>query len=201
MPEMDKKIIDEIVPNKTIKNTSFLKKLIERIDKHDKHHSNKIHTLEMNPFFERLIYFFARIFNPDFILCYFIIIFLYTAFYKDDIFFVLKPLLHTAASLIVTIYLKKQTNRPRPILIEKIRRLYNLRKHEHNCSLPSGDSLQAANFAIILYFYFGSILGFFLIPLVMFARIFYFCHYIYDTLAGTILGISISYILYICINL
>ena len=66
--------------------------------------------------------------------------------------------------------------------------------------MPSGDSLQAANFAILLYGYFGTAIRFYFIPLVMFSRIFYFCHYILDTVAGCLCGISISYITYIILN-
>ena len=37
--------------------------------------------------------------------------------------------------------------------------------------------------------------GFFLVPFVMFARIFYFCHYVFDTVIGALMGFFISYIL------
>ena len=54
------------------------------------------------------------------------------------------------------------------------------RKKEKNFSMPSGDSMQAANFAIVALFYFNiSFFGFLILPFVMVARIFYFCHYFF----------------------
>ena len=61
--------------------------------------------------------------------------------------------------------------------------------------MPSGDSIQSANFAVLILFYLGNFTGFILIPFVMFARIFYFCHYIMDTVIGVLIGLSVSWIL------
>jgi membrane-associated phospholipid phosphatase len=66
--------------------------------------------------------------------------------------------------------------------------------------MPSGDSLQAANFAIIFYFYYGKIFGFFLILPVMISRIFFCCHYIMDTIVGVIIGFIVSFSLFNFLN-
>jgi membrane-associated phospholipid phosphatase len=177
-----------------------IKNVLSFIDDKDKHLSDFIHSLELRKEIEYGIYCFARLFNPDLVLFYFTIILLNSVLKNNDYFFVFKPFAHTFIGLVITTFMKRATNRPRPILKENKKRIKNLRAHEKNCSMPSGDSLQAANFAIIIYFYFNSYLGFFLIPFVMFARIFYFCHYITDTIVGTFLGLFISRYVYYLLN-
>jgi membrane-associated phospholipid phosphatase len=135
-------------------------------------------------------------FNPDVIVCYFILMSIAS---YNNLHFVLKPILHTLISLLVTFAIKRITARPRPEKLYK-KRIHDLRQHEKNFSMPSGDSLQAGNFAIILYVYYNTCLGFLFVPVVMYSRIFYFCHYILDTIAGCTLGIIVSYITYLVIN-
>ena len=94
---------------------------------------------------------------------------------------------------ILTGLLKYSFKRPRPEINKNVKRIYNIRKKENNFAMPSGDSMQAANFAVITLFYFNlSFCGFFLLPFVMFARIFYFCHYFFDTLIGALVGGGVS---------
>ncbi len=176
------------------------KNLINKLDLIDKRISDKIHSMELPPSKEKLIYLSARLFNPDFITCYFLLILASKYFISNDSLFVIKPLIHTLTLLILTLLIKKVTARPRPTPKKEAKRLYDLRKYEKNCSMPSGDSLQSANFAIILLFYFNSFLGFFILPFVMFARIYYFCHYLFDTVVGSVMGILFSYLIYITIN-
>jgi membrane-associated phospholipid phosphatase len=171
-------------------------KLLSILDKYDKHLSYYIHMSEFSEYIEVSVYCLARMFNPDLITCYFIIMAL-TSF--SNFYFVFKPIIHTLISLIITTILKKTIARPRPEKFDR-KRLFDLRQHEKNYSMPSGDSFQAANFAIILYVYYNTWLGFMLVPLVMYARIFYFCHYILDTIVGSSMGFLISYITYLLIN-
>lgn len=174
-----------------------IKNMINFLDKHDKSYSRHIHSLEVSRNIEMVIYCLARMFNPDLIFCYFMLMIAIS--YNSNIFFFIKPLFHTLISLLISTVIKKLTARLRPEKLNKSR-LYDLRQHEKNFSMPSGDSLQAANFAVILLMYYNTWLGFLLIPLVMFARIFYFCHYILDTIAGSTMGLIISYITYLLIN-
>jgi len=180
----------------------FLKyyKILKNVDTYDKHISDKIHSLEIDPLKERLVYLSARLFNPDFITFYFLAILISQYYINDELQFVVKPLIHTLFLLLITLFLKKLTARPRPSQKKNVKRLYDLRQYEKNCSMPSGDSLQSANWAIILFCYFNCWLGFILIPFVMFARIYYFCHYLFDTIVGSAIGLTFSYLIYLFIN-
>jgi membrane-associated phospholipid phosphatase len=193
---MNQSIYDKTKTRNESNNESYL----SVIDYYDKKYSLKIHQLELRVNHEKFIYLMARIFNPDFITCYMIAIFMYKLKFLNDAFFVLKPIIHTVICLIITLILKKVTARPRPVNQKGVKRLYDLRQHEKNCSMPSGDSLQCANFCVILLFYFNIPFGFLILPLVMFSRIFYFCHYIMDTIAGSVLGILLSSYIYYQLN-
>jgi len=182
------------------KNSIKNNRVISFLDSLDIYLSSKIHNIEFSKEKEFIIYLFGRIFNPDFIFFYHFVILIYKSYFENDFIFVFKPLLHTLISVFFTLILKKLTGRPRPLENLKVVRFSNLRKHEKNCSMPSGDSLQSANFAIILLFYFNTNFGFFLIPLVMFSRIYFFCHYILDTIVGSIMGLILSYNIYLLIN-
>jgi membrane-associated phospholipid phosphatase len=176
------------------------KNIIKNLDTYDKNISDRIHSMEIEPLKEKFVYLSARLFNPDFVAFYFVVILLSNYFIYNDLKFILKPLLHTLILLLITLVLKKLTARPRPSPKKDVKRLYDLRQYEKNCSMPSGDSLQSANWAIILFCYFNSWLGFLLIPFVMFARIYYFCHYVFDTIVGSAMGLTFSYLIYLCIN-
>ena len=124
---------------------------------------------------------------------FYMFVFLYHAIIHKNYYFIIKPAIHIFSVLILSDILKVFFKRPRPEINLNVKRLFNLRKKEKNFSMPSGDSIQAANFAIIAMFYFKvSFLGFLVIPFVMFARIFYFCHYFFDTLVGALVGGGVS---------
>lgn len=172
--------------------------LIEKLDEFDKTLSFKIHKMNFDKYLEALVYLFARMFNPDWIFLYFFIMFITSS----DKLFILKPFVQTLTCLILTLLLKKLLKRPRPDqnLIKNSKRINNLREKENNNSLPSGDSLQAANFAIIVLCYYNFNI-FIIVPFVMFARVFYHCHYIGDTILGSILGFITSYSVYCLFNI
>ena len=172
---------------------SFIKNILSKIDSFDKKISNYIHTLELNKVLENIIYIFARLFNPDIMIIFYLSILFYQMVIKKNYFYIIKPLIHLTVTLILTSILKYSFKRPRPEINSKVKRLHNLRKKEKNFSMPSGDSMQAANFAIVALFYFNiSFFGFLILPFVMFARIFYFCHYFFDTLVGALIGGGVS---------
>ena len=60
--------------------------------------------------------------------------------------------IHAIAGFIVTLSLTKIIGRDRPVLTVK-RFFHNVRNKETNKSMPSGDSLQAGNFAIMMSLY------------------------------------------------
>ena len=171
--------------------------LLSTLDKYDKTLSDKIHNLEINDICEFVLYISARLYNPECVTCYFVIIFAYFAKVKHDYFFIIKPFLHVLIILIVTLLSKHIIGRPRPNAKENIKRNFILRHKETNCSMPSGDAMQSANFAVILIYYFNCYYGVLLIPFVMISRVYYFCHYVSDTIVGAIAGWVISYSLVI----
>ena len=171
--------------------------LLSTLDKYDKTLSDKIHNLEINDICEFVLYISARLYNPECVSCYFVIIFAYFAKVKHDYFFIIKPLLHVLIILIVTLLSKHIIGRPRPNAKENIKRNFILRHKETNCSMPSGDAMQSANFAVILIYYFNCYYGVLLIPFGMVSRVYYFCHYVSDTIVGAIAGWVISYSLVI----
>ena len=176
------------------KNESFINNFLSKIDSYDKKLSNYIHTLELNLILEYMVYIFARLFNFDILIIFYISVFLYQAFMNKNYYYIIKPFIHVSIVFIFSSLLKYIFKRPRPEINKNVKRLKNLRKKEKNFSMPSGDSMQAGNFAVVALFYFNiSYLGFLVVPFVMFGRIFYFCHYFFDTLIGALIGGSISY--------
>ena len=175
------------------KKHSPIKNLLTRIDSFDKKISNNIYELELNIILENIIHMFGRLFNVDIVLIFYISVFIYQSFFNKNYYYIIKPFIHLSLIFILSTILKYIIKRPRPDINKNAKRLYNLRKKEKNFSMPSGDSMQAANFAIIALFYFNvSYLGFIVVPFVMFARIFYFCHYFFDTLIGAFIGGCVS---------
>lgn len=173
---------------------------LEKIDIWDKEVSSPIFNYEPSLVIEVPIYIFARLFNPDVIVVFFLITFVYQALVNKDYFFIIKPFIHVLVCLIVTLITKHVFGRPRPNIKTSVRRKFNCRSKETNCSMPSGDSMQCGSFAIIFLMYFNCPFGFLLIPFVMFSRIFYFCHYFLDTLVGSISGILLSTGVYFCLS-
>ena len=174
--------------------------ILSILDNYDKQLSDKIHKLEINDIFEFVLYLSARLYNPECVTCYFIIMFAYFAKVKHDYFFIVKPVLHVLIILLVTLISKHIIGRPRPNVRENVKRNFILRHKEKNCSMPSGDAMQSANFAVILIYYFNCYYGILLIPFVMISRVYYFCHYVSDTVVGAIAGWIISYSLVIVLN-
>ena len=178
------------------KKNSLIKNALSKIDSCDKSLSNYIHNLELNKVLENIIYIFARLFNSDIIIIFYISVFLYQSLINNNFYFIIKPFIHVTVVFILTGVLKYFLKRPRPEINKSVKRIRNIRKKEMNFSMPSGDSMQAANFAVVALFYFKiSYFGFFILPFVMFARIFYFCHYFFDTLVGAFVGGSVSLVL------
>ena len=182
-------------------NDNMQKSFLQKIDFIDKAYSNFIHFLELPPVLEIPVYAFARIYNPDLMVCYFLIMFVYNAIQYNNYFFVLKPLLHVIFTLVITVLSTYVIGRPRPDVPDNVHKMFNCRNKETNCSMPSGDAMQAGNIAVVLLFYFGSWIGFVFIPFVMFARIFYCCHYIMDTVVGAITGIGLSIGIFITLEM
>ena len=92
--------------------------------------------------------------------------------------------------------LKHYIGRPRP-LPAPAGRAFGLRALVDNPSFPSGDSAQAAAFAMLLVLHgpfedWRRWLFLLLAPLCMFSRIYYGAHWIGDTLAGAAIGAAVG---------
>ena len=73
-----------------------------------------------------------------------------------------------------------------------------MRKLEHHKSFPSGDATAASFFLAIYVYVFGLnvwCMIFFTI-FVSLGRVYVFCHWIGDTIAGSFLGTALAYFLY-----
>lgn len=95
----------------------------------------------------------------------------------------------------ITDPLKHWFERERPAPLEAARRI-RIRKLVKNPSFPSGDSAQAAVIALLLWSACGiedwrRHVWFGLIPLCMFARVYFGAHWIGDTIAGAAVGAAV----------
>ena len=151
--------------------------------------SAPIHSLRSVGPLEFPIAVFAATFNP------FVLPFVWLAglyFTAQTVRVVFVCIAKILAVLLVTTFMKKITERPRPVLnmSRSADLMFNFRSRETNYSMPSGDSAQAALFYTFLGMnasiplYLSALLTF----LTMFSRVFYMCHYWSDTIVGAFLG-------------
>jgi len=102
-------------------------------------------------------------------------------------------------SIVVTQIMKRCFKRKRPKLSDVGERWFYLQFEDvsANHSFPSGDTAQAAVFAVTLgytvdYWYFFGLIT--IVPYAALGRIYFGRHYIGDTIGGAITGIAIGYI-------
>ena len=100
-------------------------------------------------------------YNVDSISLYFIIPLLYKNYFVNDYYFIIRRLIYDIILFIITLSSKFFFGRKRTELKTNVKRLFGFRNSENNCSVLSGDSMQAANFSILFLFYFGNFIGFF----------------------------------------
>ena len=173
---------------------SCLKTCINNLDKIDKNISKPLQTYTPNIIIEFIFFIFAKIFNTNTIIIYLFIILIYSYAKNKNFCLFFKPFFHVIVGAIFTALLKVIIGRNRPTLTVK-RYFNNVRNKETSKSMPSGDTLQAANFAIMAILYLNCNLKYcvlLLIPGVMCGRIYFNCHYWFDCIIGLILGILLS---------
>lgn len=161
--------------------------------------SERIHDLDKK-YWTFLLYPFARLFNPKFIIIPLGII---VGLYRNLIvmaFYVCSIII----SLGITLTLKKLFKRKRPEGLEYRFKTLKLRSKELNHAMPSGDSLQSGNFSafVVLFIVYQNLwwpytLGYCLIVLlfqllIMLSRVYYLCHFVGDTIVGMFLGVGIG---------
>lgn len=179
-----------------------IKICFNHLDKIDKKISKPLQTYTPNFVVELIFFIFAKSFNTNTVIVYLISLLLYSIIKYKNIYIFLVVFFHVFIGALVTLLLKTIIGRSRPTLSVK-RYFNNVRDKETSKSMPSGDSLQAANFAIMIILYFDSKLKYFvllLIPASMSGRVFFNCHYWFDCIIGAILGFFISIFAYLVIN-
>ena len=82
------------------KNESFINNFLSKIDSYDKKLSNYIHTLELNLILEYMVYIFARLFNFDILIIFYISVFLYQSFMNKNYYYIIKPFIHVSVVFI-----------------------------------------------------------------------------------------------------
>ena len=179
-----------------------LKILLHNLDELDKKISKPLQTYTPNLAIELIFFLFAKLFNTSVVVSYLIIILIYSfAKFKNGYLF-LVIFFHVLMAAIFTFIIKNLFKRNRPVLEAK--RYFNyVREREKSYSMPSGDSLQAGNFVMMIILYLNCDIKYFsllLIPASMTGRVFYNCHYWFDCIIGAILGIIISSTCYYIIN-
>ena len=83
--------------------------------------------------------------------------------------------------------------RERPTRVKKVFRFCNMRDLEHGKSMPSGDAAACAFFCGIYFYVYGYWPVLLIIPMVSIGRVYVHCHWIGDTIIGSILGLTVSY--------
>ncbi|MCB9896285.1 MAG: phosphatase PAP2 family protein [Planctomycetes bacterium] len=106
-------------------------------------------------------------------------------------------LMTAMTTVAITGPMKHWIGRPRPEPLEAAR-AFKLRGLVNNPSFPSGDSAQAGAMTTLLILLgplaWPASLSFLpLIPLCMFARVYYGAHWIGDTIAGVIIGAAVAF--------
>jgi len=93
--------------------------------------------------------------------------------------------------VISTTILKKLIRRPRPPLpkMDDIKRMNDLRGREKGTfAMPSGDSAACALCCYILAHQMKVHTIYFILPMVCLGRVYYHCHWIGDTIVGSLIG-------------
>ena len=179
-----------------------LKILLHNLDELDKKISKPLQTYTPNFGIELIFFLFAKLFNTNVVVSYLIIMLIYSfSKFKNGYLFLI-IFFHVFMAALFTFFIKRIFKRNRPVL--EVKRYFNhVREREKSYSMPSGDSLQAGNFVMMIILYLNCDIKYFsllLIPASMIGRVFYNCHYWFDCIIGAILGIIISSTCYYIIN-
>ena len=166
--------------------------LLEKLDYIDAAISNKIASLELGIFIECFIVIPTLMSSPVGIPLFIAFNVLY---YRSFVFLVSMLL-----GLIFSEGIKKMAQRKRPDLqAHKPLNITQHLMHVDSFSMPSGDTLQSAVFAIVCVYHLEWYLSTFLIiPWAAFGRVYWGNHWIGDTVIGGAIGMVVSTI--ICMN-
>ena len=119
-------------------------------------------------------------------------------------FFVITYMTIIALLLLIIVILpfKKIINRKRPNRIETVYRVLNMWDKEvkgktKNASMPSGDTFICAWFLSCYFYVFGAHwLIFIMVIFVALGRVYVHCHWIGDTIIGSLMGMLFGYLIW-----
>lgn len=163
--------------------------MIRTLDSLDKKASSRLHDLDSS-IFTIFLYPFALFFNYKLFIVHIILIALIS---RESTIFI-AYILTVIGSVAMTLFLKQNLKRMRPIPNPLQTKPMSFRFMETNNSMPSGDSMQAAVFTYYICFAFFEmtplqiLIAILFIILIGLARVYYRCHYFGDVVVGGILG-------------
>jgi len=188
--------------------SSFRSSPLSVFDRIDKHFSGYLHRMNLG-IIDYLLVIPGLICSSHCVPGIIILTYL-TISIKFGIFFTISSVL----TVVLTEIMKKNTQRDRPDFHTINSRHMNLRSLLTNFSFPSGDSAQSAVLAFVFYYYYSnnnnnnhnhnnllpSELYLLIMPIVMFARVYFGCHWISDVLIGASIGATLTTIVYFIWN-
>ena len=165
---------------------------LDKLDEIDRALSDKIAALECGKILESIIVVPTLMFSPIGIPLFIAV----TILYFRSFGYLVSMLL----GLVFSEGIKKIARRPRPQL--QSHKPFNITQHlmhVDSYSMPSGDSLQSAVFAVVVAYHLQlTQWSYIFIPWAAFGRVYWGNHWIGDTLAGAFIGFTASFI--ICMN-
>ena len=189
----------------------------------DKRYSAQIHTMKGNKVVDCIVLVFGLMFNRAFCIIPVVISWLMARNYPQQVFgllpgyvtqdesvnlFVVFVMLEIIVLLVITQFFKKYFKRQRPLYATANAHLAEVApariieintKEVGSYSIPSGDASQAALWCTLTQMFFSPILAtpMLAIFMVSFARVYFRCHWIGDTIVGSILGITVGIVSYL----
>lgn len=166
--------------------------ILNKLDDIDRALSNRIADLRLGKFINAIIVIPTLMFSPIGIPIFIVV----TIFYFRTFGFLVAMLL----GLVFSEGIKKMAQRPRPQLqYDKPLNITQHLMHVDSYSMPSGDSLQSAVFAVIVAYHLQlTDWAYIFIPWAAFGRVYWGNHWIGDTIVGAFIGFMASLI--ICMN-
>mmetsp|Transcript_43374 Transcript_43374/g.71659 ORF Transcript_43374/g.71659 Transcript_43374/m.71659 type:complete len:201 (-) Transcript_43374:26-628(-) len=179
------------MPNSPLKKTKF-SGVLGRLDEIDRSISQRIADLELGACIELFIVIPTLMFSPIGIPIFIVL----SIFWFKSFVFVVSMVL----GLIFSEGIKAMSCRPRPSL--QAHKPLNITQHLmkiDSFSMPSGDALQSAVFAVVVAYHLQlTQLAYILIPWAAFGRVYWGNHWIGDTVVGAFIGSFVSFV--ICFN-